>query len=71
MNKHNNTHQLMHSCERSVGTVFCNCVSPRGYIFQLRSPDAIYSRDEKKNGNSGGLPVCLGSRTAYVLLWKE
>jgi hypothetical protein len=47
-------------CERSVGTVF-----------QLPSPDAIYSRDEEKNGNMGGLPDCLGSRTAHVLLRKE
>jgi hypothetical protein len=43
-------------CERSVGTVF-----------QLPSPDAIYSRDEEKNGNVGGLPDCLGWRTAHIL----
>jgi hypothetical protein len=43
-------------CERSVGTVF-----------QLPSPDAIYSRDEEKNDNVGGLPDCLGWRTAHML----
>jgi hypothetical protein len=47
-------------CERSVGTVF-----------QLPSPDVIYSRDEEKNSNLGGLPGCLGSRTAHMLPGKE
>jgi hypothetical protein len=45
-----------HYYERSVGTVF-----------QLPSPDAIYSRDEEKNGNVGGLSDCLGWRTAHML----
>jgi hypothetical protein len=31
----------------------------------------ISSRDEEKNGDVGGLPDYLGSRTAHVLLWKE
>jgi hypothetical protein len=43
-------------CERSVGTVF-----------QLPRPDAIYSRDEEKNGNVGGLADCLGWRTAHIV----
>jgi hypothetical protein len=47
-------------CERSVGTVF-----------QLPSPDVIYSRDEEKNSNLGGLPGCLVSCTAHMLPGKE
>jgi hypothetical protein len=46
--------------ERSVGTVF-----------QLPRPDAIYSRNEEKNSHVGGLPDCLGSCTAHMLLRKE
>jgi hypothetical protein len=42
-------------CERSVGTVF-----------QLPSPDVIYSRDEEKNSNLGGLPGCLGSHGPHA-----
>jgi len=36
-------------CERSVGN-----------LFQLPSPDAIYSRDEEKNGDLGGFPDLFG-----------
>jgi hypothetical protein len=51
---------LVHFGERSVGTVF-----------QLPSSDTIYSREEEKDSNFGGLPDCLGLRTAHMLLGKE
>jgi hypothetical protein len=38
-----------HKCERPIGTVF-----------QLPSPDTIYSRDEEKKRSVGGYPVWFG-----------
>ena len=44
-------------CQRFIGTVF-----------QLPSPDAIYSRDEEKKRKWAAIPPCLGRRTAHGLL---
>jgi hypothetical protein len=48
--------------------IFASLHSPHQTVFQLRSPDTIYSRAEEMKKSVGGYTAFLGWRAAHMLL---